>query len=461
MAMNTMTTDARNNAVNFTFMGTIPAAMNDDAVATNTIYMDTWSQSTDDIAPFFFNGSYIGGNHGACYVQELTVTSHDKTAVDIGSRWLDSTTRQWYLIKIVSPTKLWFISDDSTGTWGFTTSIPASPLTHSWGATHTANITYTGSAVTQAWPSAETIDKSVLVNDSPVTMAGVYNAKTIEVRHQYYIKDATSLLWFLTNNVGSATVKAFNDPAITNIAKVDVTYSFNAGGACTVYQSVEFLKSVRLAFFGGVQQSIMNFGTGKLFEYVPNSVDFSVPVEITAGHASTDMPVAKWLDANNPPNRFIQYVTSSNGTKLCGYALGYNLDLGVTVPATRKTIFNAYNIYTSLKQYPYAINYWPAQTVNSNTVYDVIAFRAPINYAVNPIPLCATWYTVKGTDYALIDLAGAYNGNITFPSELTGKKITIVEQQGTIAVKSSFFTQRGIMVDASGPASLVLKLTNP
>jgi hypothetical protein len=173
------------------------------------------------------------------------------------------------------------------------------------------------------------------------------------------------------------------------------------------------------------------------------------------------MPVAKWLDANNPPNRFIQYVTSSTGTKLCGYALGYNLDLGVTVPATRKTIFNAYNIYTSLKQYPYAINYWPAQTVNSNTVYDVVAFRAPINYAVNPIPLCSTWYTVKGTDYALIDLAGAYNGNITFPSELTGKKITIVEQQGTIAVKSGFFTQRGIMVDASGPASLVLKLTNP
>ena len=69
--------------------------------------------SHDDAAPWNFNKTYIGGNHGdSAGTQLIFQEGHGLTGKDCGSQWKTPQGRIFYILKVKDPKVLWILSDD-------------------------------------------------------------------------------------------------------------------------------------------------------------------------------------------------------------------------------------------------------------------------------------------------------------------------------------------------------------
>jgi len=331
-------TVGRRNTVEFRDAGTVPTSTADASAAVAAVV----HYESDEVTPVQVNGTYIGANHGANIVQEVTATGHDKTDADLGSEWVDAagTPIKWYLILVKDANTLWFITSQ-TANWNFGTTLTGN-LTHSAGATHTGGITVAAKTLTQLLPSCSHVTRAMYVNGTQlVADTGTHLCDYFDVVHQYTIKDPASLLAFQRANIGVAIDYA--DDAITDALLVDIRYRFQPNGAVTVIQEVTALESLQLIAFGMVQCGIVTApGGGTVWEYVPKTVAFtpdaveynlSSPVDITSLAEVLDLITATWEDANVPPNHFVQLTKTSGGAKNSGMAVGYDQEYGGAVPA--------------------------------------------------------------------------------------------------------------------------------
>jgi hypothetical protein len=302
---------------------------------------------------------------------------------------------------------------------------------------------------------------------------GVYTGQYADILHVYEIVNPARVLAYVIAGRPWATQPSFVDSSIDALCRLTTTYRYNENGSCTIYQTIKNNVQLTMGYYGYVQAANVTIPSGgTLKEYVPKTTAFSISgrnynlqaiQDITTLPDSLDLTSDRWTDANNPPERFVQYACNADASKLFGFTLGYNPKVGIGRADIRKTLITSAGfVHNSLKQYPRAISSgssaYPTSLIPANKVFDCISFRCPINYSAYPTATNVSWYYVNNDCYLMIDFHATYNGYIALPTSLLGKQIETIESNG-LSVNSFYVAQEGIDITVSGSyGSAVLRL---
>jgi hypothetical protein len=431
-----------------------------------------WHAVDDDNAPLYYNGSYNGANHAPYACRTLTVISHDKTAADLGSAWQDAGAKTWYLVKIISATSLQVISDfgtdETNGYWTFNTAIGASPLTHVSGATHTADITFSATAVSGFFPMAKNVSTTVWIDGLyPPVDGTVYQCAFLDIKESYDICDPRTTLAYMKANIGKTIVEAVADSTVTADASIVNRFRFFPNGSCVQYTSLTTVNYLNELSFSAIQSYKLQ--GDNLYQYIPRvnpyvgsvkTWDFTTPELISGTFETVTLVNATHSkDADNPPFRFTQISKTSGGVPTIGFTLGYSLTKLDSVDTSRAvSAATAYTIdATTRKQYPRLIyatskaggltfstmcyrGYFDPNNVNGATVYQYheegnelivdIDYHTSVDHVCLPIP--ANWY---------------------------GKTVSTLHSDGTITIHTGTVTGAGVVVSVTDYGSATLKIS--
>jgi hypothetical protein len=293
-----------------------------------------------------------------------------------------------------------------------------------------------------------------------------------DIIHDYDILDPNAVRDFLKMHVGSNPAPALNDAAITKMASIAIVYRFSENGACTIFQSMTVLEALILDGVNFVQASCVGIpGGGSRAVYAPGIAAYTDAYGIVLGStglcASTSgfglLDSTHWIGADQPPNRFITFSTTSGGAKSAGFAIGVNTEIGLGVPAARKLAANnnPCTVYPT-KLYP-VINSGTStagpRVPGAGTVFDAVCYRCPINYNIDPNATALYWYYVGDVCYLCVDYHATFAGFVPLPKHLVGRKAAIVETNGAFVLKSSHVTPAGVFVSATNWGGAIIKLT--
>lgn len=430
----------------------------------------------DDAAPLkynlYFNGSddvsvYMGANHGAFAVHEVTQNAHGKTYVDVGSKWTNGT-RQYTLVRIVDANKLWFVSDNlgTSEKWKYhMASISGNTLTHVSGATNTASISVSADLLTQLFTSINNHVKKIVVDGyKTISDSGFYDVESVEFIDTYNIMNVPAIISYLQAHVGTATEQELNVPSIDYDVNVQVSYKYVQNGALTI--NTQFQKKSNINFdFAGLTQALPLNYTGKtLLYYVPkmnpvtvgpNTYNLSNVVDVTAVTDVISMLKANWLDVTNPPDRMAQIV-KNGATKEFGHVIGYSLSRGATQPSIRANTTDAgfFNGPTR-KMYPKAL------VTNLNTVVNTITYRSLFNPNLLPESTVFTWYEDNGAIYVVLDIhQNASMLKLPLPSMFNGKSAIVQDGNANFTLYSEIVSDGGLLCSVvNGYAQATIKLS--
>ncbi|MDR3560478.1 MAG: hypothetical protein P4N59_03405 [Negativicutes bacterium] len=416
----------------------------------------------DDICPMSFNASYIGANHGGLFGYNITATGHDKTVQDVGSEWTQSNSTKTYLLKIVDANTLLVMTLNTSGNdiWSFH-SVSGTTLTHSAGATHTSTITFSSPVQVEIYPSLKNHTFQVLADSyRPITADGSYSCDHLDIIESYDIIDFNSMLNYVRSQVGSSTQPAFNAAAVAVCANFRITYRIQDNGAMVVFVKIYNYKLISLDYAGIIQaMSVVKPSGGTLFEYVPKTIQFTITgtynlatiQDITSLTETLDLTVARWADANNPPDRYLQFAKTSGGAiyNNYGFTVGYcpvyawaNQSIRKNAAASAMQL-----LYSSKKQYPKLVT--GASTTYSNsqiqpgTTFEAVAFRCPVNYNNDAAATVIAWYEVNGVTYLMLDYHVNVSKTLTLPTKFAGKTIGIVDKTAGFTLGSQVVTAAG------------------
>jgi hypothetical protein len=478
MSLNSLVYDWGNNCVNFKNMGLIPSSTGKYSSATN-LMSPILKSTTDDACPFNINGTFIGGNHGPDVVVLITATGHGLGVSDIGSKWTDGTTN-FYIVKIFEGDSLIFVLSENNPTgniWNFTNVIDGASLTRV-GASGT--LSFSAQTKYQLTPIEKHLSKKVYLDGkTEISTNGTWACNYVDIVHNYEIMDPSSILTYIKSGTPWASIPSFVD-ASNSLASVSLIYRFTENGSCTIFQTVNLKKEVKMdnvatgGYFGFMQSEPITIpSSGTMCQYVPksatsgqsygtNSISLTNVQDISwlfnSNTYTLALRTADFADSNNPPDRFLQIAKSSSGTNYFGFMLGYNPKIGIGKAAERKTFVDtAWYMPGTFKSYPvgvggtsstrYATN---ANIIPANTSFECVSFRTPVNYSTYSTFTNVSWYYVGSDVYLMIDNHANFSGYVPLKYEFTGKQIEVVEKHDNVTVNSLYVTQDGINITITG-----------
>jgi hypothetical protein len=421
----------------------------------------------DDATPNNYNGTYIGGNHGNSNARQITVNSHGKAAVDIGSAWTDGSGRKYYIIRIFDANKLWVLSENigTPDIFIFDTSISGTTLTHFSGATNTATMTISADEMVQINPATRNASFAILLDGvTPVSTDGLYYANFVDVVNQYDIVNTASMLTNLIAAVGTnystaQLVAAFRNgsPSVFN----QILYRVQKNGAMVIHYGWRTHHEIDLGYMGFMQAGVLPQTTyPNLKVYMPKVLPITVGARTwdlctiedfnTAPTAQIDVSSAYWETPLLPPDRLVEYLCDASNVKKIAFVMGYDITRGIG--AIRKDLVNrAWWIYTTRKSYPQGIDD-KLGNVPANTWYTAICYRMFFD-CENPDKGTATnfYYYELGKDLIVyFDFhSTASFENLKLPAEYVGRFVSVVEKSANITVHTSEVIQDGVTVSMS------------
>ena len=455
-----------------------------DNTLSKTSNVEAWNTGTvlavqgDSTAPIHYNGTYIGGNHGAFVVKEITATGHGKTVVDVGSEWVDGLPRKWYLMRVVDANKLWFVSENLSvaPAWSFSITLTGSTLTHSASATNTGAITVESSVSTQLWPALQSQTKKIMLDGiTEVTDDGTYLCTTLDIVNSYTIPNVAAVLTYVRSLVGGATQPSFIDSSIAPDVSRCITYRYAENGSCTIIDSVRNYNQLTLGYFGGTQAESLEYTGKQLWQYIPRMTpivgtvktwDFQSQENISGTFEMLTIGSSKFTDVNNPPDRMAQIVKTS-GVSEFGLMVGFSPVRSVGLPATRKTLISESCFMSALKkQYLKALNgggsAFTSNILPVNSVYDIVAYRAYWSAETCPEATSFIWFR----DGKNIIVIADFHQNVTcsklpLPAYFSGLDVTVIDKTPTLTLHGSgVLSSDGLLVSVtSGYGYIVLKLS--
>lgn len=431
------------------------------------------SVTGDSSAPLNYNGTYIGANHGANFVQSVTATAHGKATQDVGSEWVDGAAIKWYLMKIVDANTLWFMPQNGAAypAWSFTTAMTGN-LTHSSGATNTGAITVGSKVLTQLTPAIQNQSARVFLDGvTEITGDGDYTCHFVDVVNSYDIASPAAVVTYVRGLVGGATQPSFIDPSIASDIHRTLTYRYSENGSCTITDGVRVLStglSWGGGYFPGTQHEALNYSGKQLWQYIPRVTaitgaiktwNFASQEQIDGSMEQVDFYNANWSDANNPPDRLAQIVKTA-GVAEFGVMIGASPVRGTGPAAIRKTLVtDALFVSAARKQYIKAVG--PSAAIAQGSYYETVAYRSYWSAATCPQATTFSWYR-DGKDIIVI---ADFHQNSSFaalklPSQFVGRDIAVVDKTASATVHSSVLTTDGILVSITGGYGyVVLKIT--
>lgn len=427
----------------------------------------------DDAAPLNYNGTYIGANHGAFIVHEVTVNAHGKSYSDVGSRWVQGA-NTYTIVRIVDANKLWLVSQNTGSTyWQFVlTSLSGTTLTHSTGATNTASFTPSADVTTQLLSAVNNHTKRIVVDGfrDITAISAVYDVMSVEFIDTYDVMNPPAILTYLQSNTGTVTEQPINNNTITSDMRVSANYRYAFNGSCVINTQLQSKAAVNFAFAGFTQAIPLTYTGKTLLQYVPkvNSIvgpsktwNFANVEDITTTIDSINFLKASWIDALNPPDHMAQIVKNGS-TKEFGHVVGYSLARGVSKPSVRQAINDAGFVHTTRKMYPKAItaNIYPSSLMPAGTVLNAVAYRSIFNSAVLPSATVFTWYEDNGAIYVVLDMhQNASMLTLPLPDVFNGKSATVVDANANFTLHSEIVSDGGLLcsiVNNYGQATIKL-----
>lgn len=455
-----------NNVINPWSVRTIPKSTAKDGVIAAFSSGTILASQGDDAAPLNYNGTYIGANHGAYIVHEVTVNAHGKTYADVGSRWIQGA-NTFTIVRIVDVNKLWLVSQNTGSTyWQFvTTSLNGLALTHSTGATNTASFTPSADTLTQLLSAVNNHTKKIVADGfKELTTAGVYDVESIEFVDSYDIMNPPAILTYLQGRTGTATEQNLSISSIASDVRVSVNYRYALNGSCTVSTQLHKKANINFNFAGLVQANPLNYSGKTLIEYANKmkpvtvsgtSYDLSATIDATSTTALINMLKADWLDATNPPDRVLNLVKNGSNKEF-GQVLGYSLTRGATKPSVRQNTTDAgfFNNPTTKKVYPKAL------VGNLDTVVNAVAYRSLFNPNLLPESTVYTWYEDNKDIYVVLDIhQSASMLKLPLPAMFNGKSAEVVDSHANFTLHSEIVSDGGLLcsiINSYGQATIKL-----
>ena len=455
-----------NNVIDMWSVRTIPKSTAKDGVIAAFSSGTILASQGDDAAPLNYNGTYIGANHGAYIVHEVTVNAHGKTYADVGSRWTQGA-NTYTIVRIVDANKLWLVSQNiGTTYWQFViSSLSDLALTHSIGATNTAPFTPSADTVTQLLPAINNHTKKIIADGfKELTTESVYDVEYIEFIDNYDIMNPVSMLSYLQSQVGTATEQNLSVDSITSDVRVSVNYRYAINGSCTVSTQLHKKANINFSFAGLVQANPLNYSGKTLIEYANKmnpvtvggtSYDLSATIDATSNTTLINMLKADWLDATNPPDRVLNLVKNGSNKEF-GQVLGYSLTRGATKPSVRQNTTDAgfFNNPTTKKVYPRAL------VGNLDTVVNAVAYRSLFNPNLLPESTVYTWYEDNKDIYVVLDIhQSASMLKLPLPAMFNGKSAEVIDSHANFTLHSEIVSDGGLLcsiINSYGQATIKL-----
>jgi hypothetical protein len=405
----------------------------------------------DDSAPTKICNSYMGGNHGNSGMLRVTSTAHGKTVADVGSKWVDGSGVNYYLLKVIDANTLWMISDNSgtASNWIYDVTISGN-LTYVNNAVNTGTITVASYIQDQLLPSTKNVSIVIYGDNIPLTTNGVYTANNLSMVETYDIVNTNSAVTGLVANRPSG---GYTTQPPLNIAdscvSIENTYIFQDQSKILIYTKWIANQNINLVYFGGTQAAYYlppSFSGYK--RYYPASLpisdgtttwDFRTLTNIITGW-TTDMNFtsAYWEDSK-PVTRVVDLIT--NGTDL-----NINLNLGVvpigvgTITNRISNVENAWFLATNKKLYPHTIDdiLNIGGVVSAGTIKQMATFRG---WVEKPSTKTNMFIMQVGSSYyILLDWHTAQNDIVTLPSYLIGLNITVNRKSSNVSISDTLNT---------------------
>ena len=340
---------------------------------------------------------------------------------------------------------------------------------HNRFATNTGNIVFTGPVTWQIFPCVQNHVRTIKLNGTTtITVDGVYDCNHVTVEESYGIHNVASMLDYIVAGMPWASAPALNSPSITTQATCAYTYTVRDNGSMSIAGRFENLQTVDLGtndgYVGMIQSQTIYWDTPsseQIWYYVPRvntvgSLSAEPTQNITASVPNTDYIKTTWKDAANPPDRMAQFVKSSGGTNLRGYAMGYSRLSGAGADMDSYIVKSSY-ITATRKMYTHILTKSapafgsPPSTLPANSVVEATAYRIPYNLAATPeATTAAVRLTASGAEIILDFHQNVTAYAVPVPAKLNGKTVTIVDSNGNLSLDSAVVSGGNITITVTG-----------
>ncbi len=404
----------------------------------------------DDAAPWLINGTFIGGNHGAEGVCEVTSENHGLATADLGSGWKDEAGNTFHLLKIVSPDTLWFLGENQASApfWKFQTTLVGHSLTNASGR---RTLPFSKYVVAQLLPACRIRKQEYLADGkTPLIDGKMTTCSSLEIAEEYDIINPVALLADIIAHPGID--RSFIADHLEAVLRNTIIYRFQANGSCVVETKSTALQpfNVGRAMFVMTAPLTTHGNSYSREYYIPKTKPFILEgraFDFRGIQRFDEKPPAaiEFLadgpcieDPKNLPERFVQFLgCDENGRtrRDVGFAFGYSLIQGITRPEERATqTHNAGMIHTSLKSYPIAIDS-KMGLIPPGMEFQCVGYRDYFSPQRYPEATCVYWHP-EGKD---IMLYADYHQKlehtvVKLPPEFTGLKISIVEKTPSVTL---------------------------
>ncbi|MBO4304173.1 MAG: hypothetical protein J6A21_06270 [Lentisphaeria bacterium] len=432
----------------------------------------------DDATPLLLNSTYIGANHGCSDADTIFLKDHGYTEKDLGKVLNKGKVEgeKFYIIAVLDKDRFATLSDPYKN--------PRRP----WAFSRTGG---TGKAVTlfdngkelkgakslgiyQYRPCARFHYQKYFADGKELEDGQTVQCRVFRMEESYDILRPDSMLENQKKNPGKKV--DLKDPSIQSVLLTRLAYDFRPDGSCVVESYVKAHCDFYLSIHGAIQSATLVSGAfgrrSDHFYYIPKTVPFKGKL---GGKEHTfdflkgeNFYVQSWpslafseksgniADVNNPPDSAIQFLGRTVQGKfqpVFGYALGYSMTEGDTVPAVRsKQARTFWWVHSTRKTYPTAVG---NLQVKAGREFQVYAYRHYFDPAREGLSGTMYSYELKGARYIYLDYQKSVERELVKLPDCEGKKLSVVEKTPSVSFEE---TQGGILLTVKdGYGRLVLK----
>lgn len=411
-------------------------------------------QTGDDSTPWNLNGTYIGANHGCSDARRLTSPKHGLSSADLGSEWADEAGTKFYVMKIPDGDSVWVLSANSGqgDIWRFTLTVAGTKLKRTRDG---AVLSFTQASMVQLLPSCRISGQRYLVDGkAPIADETPTECESFDIVETYDVINPASVLADVIAHPGRE--RDFVAPSLEAVVSNRVLYRFLPNGANVIHHTAEAQQDFNLGYMGFIQSAT-------LARPAPITIhDYYIPKTLPFRHGGVDWdfrakqnyiggpPAPLYFSAKNKnvedpdnlPDRFIHLLGRKEGDRTVydvGFALGYSLIQGMTVPARRAANTGAaLMLYSSAKSYPMAMDSKMAGgLIKAGTTFDCLAYRQYFWPGAFPNATCCYWHPEGDETVVYIGYHKPVRGDVLkLPAEFSGRNIRIIERTASLMLHS-------------------------
>lgn len=410
----------------------------------------------DDVAPYRCNGTTLGANHGYSRTR-LTMTSHGKTLIDVGSVWTDGASKQWVLVTVLDANTLSFSARiDNTAI-----TAPSGTLTHVSGATSTTPVVWTAAAALQWYPMLKNHKITVVADGKTIdpSIADSTYFDSLIITQSYELMTKTAIMeWLIARTKTAVDLTEYSAPSNISVSQA---YAFDRYGNCTITTDFLALDAVTL-------QDIMFLQSARLTPSVDGPTRYYIPKTLPLTHESVNYDFANIQDVssfaptariNFTPDRCVATGQLADRvvqlTNNYVYATGYLPALDAD-PAVRRSnaATKALQLNNSgAKIYMSCIDSTAITSLAAGDLFSVVGYR---NYSKKSAARTDGYLVQSGAgDYLYLDYHAATVDRVQLPQELHGRRFSVVEKSDSVTILSDVATG-SIAVKTGGAGYAVL-----